>query len=86
MTPFGEYLEQSYGRIVRTEADIFTDDSWLAVLMGQGIEPKGYDPLANSLHLDDSFRYLMHIKNTIANAVENIPSHSEFLHNYCLYR
>ncbi len=72
-------LFKSYGRVVRAEVDIFTDDSWLAVLMGQGVEPRAYDPLTNSLHLDDSFQYVMHIKNTIAKATEKISDHSEFL-------
>lgn len=76
-------LFKSYGRIVRREADIFTDDSWLAVFMGQGVKPEGYDPLTNSLNFDDSFRYLIHIKNTISKAVEKIPSHSEFLNRNC---
>ena len=38
---------RSSGRLIAPWLDVFQDSSWLAVMMGQGIEPRDYDPLAD---------------------------------------
>lgn len=40
------------GRLPYYEEETFSRDSWAAVLLGQGLEPRGTDPLADSLPLD----------------------------------
>jgi tryptophan halogenase len=67
------------GRVLRGEENLFTEDSWIAVMLGQGIQPQGYDPLADALQIDNTVDYLQHIKNTIAAAANSLPSHAEFI-------
>ena len=33
------------GRVVRENEELFNEESWIQVLIGQGLVPRGYDPL-----------------------------------------
>ena len=35
----------SNGRIFREDDELFSEESWIQVLLGQGIVPRSYDPL-----------------------------------------
>jgi tryptophan halogenase len=37
------------GRLFQSDYDLFAEPSWIAVLLGQGIVPRQYDPLVDSL-------------------------------------
>ena len=62
---------------------LFSRDSWLAVLVGQGIEPRGYDPLAEALSLDTVDDRLRDFRNRIATNVAAMTDHGTFVAGYC---
>jgi tryptophan halogenase len=74
---------REHGRIYREEGDIFKDNSWFAVLIGQGVRPAGYDPLVDTLSEAELRRRLAHIKETIGKCVSTMPSHREFIARNC---
>src|SRR3954453_3630443 len=41
-------------RVFRNQSDLFTEDSWIAVLLGQRKFPRSHDPLVSMLPLDES--------------------------------
>jgi tryptophan halogenase len=61
--PIPESLQQKIdwfsakGRALPTPDDLFTEHSWIAVMLGQGIEPDGYDPLVDSLPIENLRRF-----------------------------
>ena len=67
------------GRIFREHEELFTETSWLAVLAGQGIAPKGYHPAADLLSDTETLRRLVHIREVIAATAEQLPSQRTFL-------
>jgi tryptophan halogenase len=71
------------GRIVSTGQDLFQEASWLAVMLGQGIDPKGFDPLAEMLDLATTQRHLAAMRKSIADAVAAMPMHRDFIELHC---
>jgi tryptophan halogenase len=76
-------LFASKGRIFRQQEELFSDDSWLAVLLGQGIVPSGYDPLVDGLSLEDIRRNLAGLRSVIAKTAQSLPTHSAFIDRAC---
>ena len=62
---------------------LFARDSWLSVLIGQGIEPHACDRLADALALDDVEERLGYFANRIALNVSAMTSHADFIESYC---
>ena len=62
---------------------LFSRDSWLSVLFGQGLEPAAHDPLADTLDLDFVETKCADFAGRIGNAVAAMPSHSAFISSYC---
>ncbi|MBT0584978.1 tryptophan halogenase family protein [Alteromonas oceanisediminis] len=71
------------GRIYRQDIELFNETSWLAVMHGQGIVPKGYHPLVDVLSEQEIAQRLQHIKQVIDNSVAHMPMQSEFIARHC---
>lgn len=72
-------LFQSRGRDLRGVETLFTEGSWIAVMLGQGIRPHGYDPLADCLLEDEAWRFVRHVRDMIGKTAQAMPSHAKFL-------
>jgi len=70
---------RSSGRVFREHNELFTETSWEAVLIGQGIEPGGYHPAADLLSDAETLKRLASIRSTLARAVEQMPTQEAFL-------
>ena len=67
----------------QADGELFKLDSWTHVMLGQGIMPAHYHQLTRAISDSDLKRLLEGIKTPIANAVERMPSHQEFVDRYC---
>ena len=67
------------GRIFREHNEIFTETSWLSVMIGQGIEPQGYHPAADLLPDADTLTRLAHIREVIDHVAPTLPLQRDFL-------
>ena len=76
-------LFRSSGRAPEYKLGLFSRDSWLAVLMGQGIMPQAYDRLADRAPLDEVVDRLTDLKERIATNAAALPAHAEFIESYC---
>ncbi|RNJ63681.1 MAG: tryptophan 7-halogenase [Porphyrobacter sp. IPPAS B-1204] len=72
-------LFRSSGRIIRENNELFTEDSWLSVMLGQGVRPQAYHPAARILDDAETRQRLSHIRGVIAQAVDQMPTQAEFL-------
>ena len=70
---------RSSGRVIREHNELFTETSWLSVMVGQGIEAGGYHPAAGLLDDDEARRRVGHIRQVIATAVSQMPTQEDFL-------
>ncbi|MBO9575654.1 MAG: tryptophan 7-halogenase [Sphingobium sp.] len=71
------------GRLLKRDHDLFQDASWLAVMLGQGVSPTGYDPLAESIRPLDLDRVLRAMRATIAKGAEDMPAQADFINQHC---
>lgn len=62
---------------------LFSRDSWLSVLFGQGLRPEGYDPLAETFDPDLVQSRCADFVGRIGSAVAAMPSHAVFIAAYC---
>jgi tryptophan halogenase len=61
---------------------LFARDSWLSVLVGQGIVPTGYDRLADAFTLPTLEEKLIEFRNRIQTNVDPMSSHGAFIADY----
>ena len=77
-----EQFEAS-GRIYEETGDVFGTASWLAVMYGQGIEPQASNPLISKLPIERIDAVIGKIGDTIASAVDSMPTHKAFIKEHC---
>jgi tryptophan halogenase len=76
-------LFRANGTVLSDPGDLFPDHSWIAIMLGQGIRPAGYDPLVDSLPLENVRRFKRHIAEVTAQAVQSMPDHDDFIARNC---
>ena len=79
-------LWQGKGRIFPAYNSLFTEESWIAVLMGQNIVPRAADPLTAIMPVDESTRYLAHVREMIARTAQGMPAHQDYIARHCAGR
>ncbi|MGH8193595.1 MAG: tryptophan halogenase family protein [Woeseiaceae bacterium] len=67
----------------QADGELFRVDSWTQVMLGQRIIPERYHHLARMMTEPDLARMLGGLKASIAQAVEKLPPHQEFIERYC---
>jgi tryptophan 7-halogenase len=65
------------------EAELFRVDSWIQVMLGQGIEPEHYHHYARAMSDRDLERLLSGLKGAVDRTVAQLPRHQDFLERYC---
>ncbi len=62
---------------------LFSRDSWLSVLFGQGLMPRAYDRLADSVSTEQLEQVMRWLQKAIASNVVAMSSHADFIARYC---
>jgi tryptophan halogenase len=73
----------SNGRIFREDEELFSEESWIQVFLGQGLVPRSYDPLVAIKSDPQIEQFLGNIAATIARCVSVMPQHDEYIAKYC---
>ena len=76
-------LFRANGRIVRFNEELFAEVGWLQVMIGQGLLPAGYHPLADGPDVTELRQFLSLTRQAVANHVAGLPSHGAWLKRYC---
>lgn len=71
------------GRIGRDVDDLFRDASWVQVMLGQGIMPADYDPMADQIAPAQLAEFLANLRTLITRAVGSLPTHEDYLRLHC---
>jgi tryptophan 7-halogenase len=69
--------------IHREHEELFTEVAWFQVLAGQGIEPHGWNPLADALPPQDLARFLGATEAALTAEARAMPLHADFLTQFC---
>ena len=87
--PIPDTLEQKIelfretGRVFRRNEELFAENSWIQVMMGQGIAPQSHHPIAEKLRDDELERLLDTIRAEVRQTVAKLPAHEDYVARYC---
>ncbi|URL58608.1 tryptophan 7-halogenase [Luteibacter flocculans] len=76
-------LFRQSGRFFRNGDEMFGVVSWVQVMIGQGILPAGYDPLADQLPDEELPKFLASIRDVVSRNVDLLPTHQQFIDREC---
>lgn len=76
-------LFRETGRVFRRNEELFAENSWVQVMMGQGIMPKAYHPVATKLSDEDLDQLLAGLRDAVAKTVAGLPEHHDYVARYC---
>ena len=76
-------LFRQNGQIFREDDELFTETSWAAVMMGQGIKMGGHNAMADAVREPNTRREIDEMEKSIQFVVQHMPSHGEYLNRYC---
>jgi tryptophan halogenase len=79
-------LWREAGTIVREHEELFTEDGWLQVLAGQGLEARRHHPLANQIPVADLAEYMETLELLYRREAEALTSHADFIAGNCAAR
>jgi tryptophan halogenase len=72
-------LFRASARISRLDDELFAEPGWLQVMLGQGIMPDAWHPLAGQVSEDDLEGFLGAVRTMTDRASEAMPPHADFL-------
>jgi tryptophan halogenase len=76
-------LFRETGRVFRRNEELFAENSWVQVMMGQGIEPAAYHPIAAKLRDEELAKFLATLRDNVARTVAGLPAHADYVAQYC---
>ncbi len=83
--PLAEKIAQfrAAGLVTADAADLFTEPAWVQVMIGQGIDPATWSPLAEGLPLDQLTRFLDEIRERHAATARSLSPHAQTVLREC---
>lgn len=76
-------LYKDNARLYRHDNEIFGETSWFAVMHGQGLTPKAYHPLANSLPDEELGKRMRELEQVTQACLNQMPMHKDFIDRFC---
>ena len=68
---------------MRENDELFAEESWIQVLLGQDFFPAGYDPAVDIQSEAEIAAYLENIRAVIAQCVQTMPDHGAYIARNC---
>ncbi|MGZ5201158.1 MAG: tryptophan halogenase family protein [Telluria sp.] len=76
-------LFRETGRVFRTGDELFVENSWIQVMLGQGIYPAQHHQSADLMGDRELASFLDGISGAVADTVRRLPSHRDYIRRYC---
>lgn len=67
------------GKVIREQDELFDVPGWVQVMLGQGVEPRAWHPLADQLTKDQLAQFLDTVKSAYFRDVARMPEHREYV-------
>ena len=71
------------GRVFRANDELFAENSWVQVMLGQGLTPRSHHATADKMPDDEVARFLSHIEDNVRRTVAQLPAHADYVRRYC---
>lgn len=76
-------LFRDTGRVFRANDQLFAENSWTQVMLGQGLTPQSHHPVADMMTETEVRDFLAHIDDNVQRTVAGLPSHQAYIDSYC---
>jgi len=76
-------LFRASGQIVRDTDELFTEQSWLQLFIGQGIEPQAWHAQAEALEAGALAEFLGAQRRAVKRTAAQLPDHADYLRRSC---
>ncbi len=76
-------LFRETGRVFRANDQLFAENSWTQVMLGQGLLPQTYHPIADKMSETEVRDFLAHIEENVRRTSAGLPMHQAYLDSYC---
>ena len=76
-------LFRKTGRVFRIPNELFAENSWIQVMLGQGIEPEQYHRVVDVMGDEELDKFLRQIKSNVDSTVSGLPDHQAYVEQYC---
>jgi tryptophan 7-halogenase len=76
-------LFRARGKVARHDGQLFSDSSWIAIMLGQGVQPRQWDPLADVMPLEEVQQQAERLRIRLHEAISRMPTHAQFIENNC---
>jgi tryptophan halogenase len=76
-------LFRETGRVFRMQNELFAENSWIQVMLGQGITPQQHHQVADLMGDQELSGFLDTIRQAVNRTVAQLPSHQAYVKQYC---
>jgi tryptophan 7-halogenase len=76
-------LFRETGRVFRAPNELFAENSWIQVMLGQGVVPEQHHPVASVMSDAELSAFLAGIKSRVDKTVAQLPGHQLYIKQYC---
>jgi tryptophan halogenase len=70
-------------RIMLRQGELFAENSWVQVMMGQGILPASHHPITRNMDDRALGDFLSGIRKDVARTLMKLPQHQQFIDGFC---
>jgi tryptophan halogenase len=71
------------GRVFREGNELFAENSWIQVMLGQGLTPRQHHPIAELMGDDELRGFLEGIRQGVNRTLSQLPKHEAYVRQYC---
>lgn len=75
-------LFHNNGTIIEEQDDLFAENSWVQVMMGQGLRPKQYHPIVDMMSDRDLNMFMRQQETNIQQQLTSLPMHTQFIQHF----
>jgi len=76
-------LFRESGRVFRAPNELFAENSWIQVMLGQGLTPSQHHPIADLMADRELNGFLEQIRTGVEQTVSQLPTHAQYVARYC---
>ena len=76
-------LFRESGHVFRIPNELFAENSWIQVMLGQGITPSQHHPIADLMDDVELNGFLEEIRGRVERTVAQLPPHADYVARYC---
>jgi tryptophan halogenase len=76
-------LFRETARVFKVPNELFGENSWIQVMLGQGMSPEQYHPVVDVMGEEELTRFMQGIKSNVDRTVAKLPKHQAYVEQYC---